>query len=188
MRDGELVLQALLLLLGLQQPLQRAGHAVEGTGELGELVGATDANAVAEITAVDALRGHVEIGDRGGDRVADAQGEVEREDLDVGEEKDERGEQDQVDVGVDSADGAAEELVGEQRGPGEDLDGGVDGLLGSPIEDAECGGEADLDVDQVGGGWDAAADNGTRNDRAGVCAGRHGGEAGSTEAVGDDGH
>ena len=38
LRDGELVLQPLLLLLLLQQPLQRAGHLVERPAQLGELV------------------------------------------------------------------------------------------------------------------------------------------------------
>ena len=36
--DGDLVLEALLFFLLLEQPLQRAGHGVEGTAQLGELI------------------------------------------------------------------------------------------------------------------------------------------------------
>src|SRR5262249_23567354 len=60
LRDGQFVLQPLLFLLLLYQLFQRSGHRVEGLRQGGELIGRLYRDAVAEISAIDVLRGRVE--------------------------------------------------------------------------------------------------------------------------------
>ena len=149
LRDGDLVLQALLFLLLFEQSLQRSCHGVERSAQLGELIVACDADAVVEVAAVDVLGRAVEIGDRCGDGAAQPDRHPQGQQLD--DEKDEAEQKDgnAKDAGDDSAERGTEELVVEQARAATDRNENVVEIAGLPVGDRFGGGEAHGNVGDV---------------------------------------
>ena len=80
--DAQLLLEALFLGGRLEQILDAAGHLVEGTGELSELILGVDVDAVREVSLTDSLGAHEELVNRARNRARECQPHDERDEFD----------------------------------------------------------------------------------------------------------
>ena len=157
LRDFELVLEAFLFALLLEEAFQGCGHAVEGTAERGELIVPGDLDAVGEIALVDGGGGFVEIADGLGDGAVEAHGHDECRQFEDSEENGD-GDEHVLHDGSDLERSDEEALV-EQRWPGGDVGEGGVRLAGDPIDGLKRRVESDGDVvEMLRGGQNAAAD------------------------------
>ena len=63
-RDGDFVLQALVLVSLLDELVDRTRHIIERFGQNAKLVRPLDGNAMRQVSGLDKLRGFIQIGDR----------------------------------------------------------------------------------------------------------------------------
>ena len=85
LRDGQFVLQPLLLFLLLDQVLDRLRHRIEGVRQGRQLIMRLHRNAMAEVSAIDVFSGVVELGDRARHRAGQAGPDEQRQQFDDGE-------------------------------------------------------------------------------------------------------
>ena len=149
--NGELALQALLLLLLGEQSFERSGHTIERTIQLAQLVLLPPVccrNTMYEVAAVDPLSGRVKLFDRFCEVAAEAQRHPQGKRLNQREEHAQRNQAVADSTGNDPAERTAEELPVEQRGTRVHLDdrGQRGSLAGLPVDGVQGRGEAHAKV------------------------------------------
>ena len=85
LRDGQFILQPLLLFLLLDQVLDRLSHRIEGIRQGRQLIMRLHRNAMAEVSAIDVFSGVVELGDRARHRASQAGPDEQCQQFDDGE-------------------------------------------------------------------------------------------------------